>query len=390
MNYSIHMQNLKKLIANIQTFVVGGHVRDGLLDYPSKDIDFVVVGATPNLMSELGFKRVGADFPVFLDDDGHEYALARTERKTGRGYHGFETKFDPTVTIEDDLLRRDLTINAMARKVIGWDGYKAKLSDKIIDPYGGQVDLENRILRHVSPHFAEDPVRVLRVARFAARYGFRVADTTLMFMMKMVFSGELDSLTEERVWVETEKAIMEDNPATYFDLLDQCDAFQAVMPQLDGYDFWYTRPLTYAAQVTNLSMIERFCILTAALNEQDCVAFYEQLKAPNNVSRSAIKINRILPFMYNNIDLTAEQMMEIFNRIDAFRDNDIMTIIVNTLTAIDFDINADRLLQAYLIADAVSFSDLTKEQQRTLKGPEISKAIEDVRTKKIDNLINKE
>ena len=184
----------------MQAFVVGGAVRDELLGLPVQDHDWVVVGATPEDMVAQGFRPVGKDFPVFLHPDTHEeYALARTERKTAPGYHGFVFHTAPDVKLEDDLIRRDLTINAMAKAEDG----------TIVDPYGGLQDLENRVFRHVSPAFAEDPVRILRLARFAARFPeFTVADPTLALMRSMVEAGEVDALVPERVWQELARGLM--------------------------------------------------------------------------------------------------------------------------------------------------------------------------------------
>ena len=179
----------------MNTFLVGGAVRDALLNIPVKDRDWVVVGATPGQLLEQGYQQVGADFPVFLHPDTHEeYALARTERKSGNGYQGFDCRFSPDVTLEEDLLRRDLTINAMASDAAG----------NIIDPYNGQQDLADKILRHVSPAFSEDPLRVLRIARFAARFakqGFTIANETRLLMQQMVNDGELNHLVAERLWL---------------------------------------------------------------------------------------------------------------------------------------------------------------------------------------------
>ncbi len=189
----------------MKVYLVGGAVRDELLRRPVKDRDYVVTGSSAEEMLSLGYKQVGADFPVFLKD-GEEYALARTERKTGKGYQGFVTEFGPDITLEDDLRRRDLTINAMARDLE---------TGELIDPFRGLEDLENGILRHVSPAFAEDPLRVLRVARFRARYGFRIAPMTTELMVGLVDSGELDHLTPERVWLELEKGLSETNPLKF-------------------------------------------------------------------------------------------------------------------------------------------------------------------------------
>ncbi|MDD9339143.1 MAG: multifunctional CCA addition/repair protein [Providencia heimbachae] len=211
----------------MKVYLVGGAVRDQLLGLPISDRDYVVVGTTPESMLAQGFQQVGKDFPVFLHPKTHEeYALARTERKTGSGYTGFSCYSAPDVTIEDDLLRRDLTINAIAQDDSGF----------LVDPHRGVDDLNNRILRHVSAAFAEDPLRVLRVARFAARYyeqGFRIAPETLKLMQSMAISGELSHLTAERVWTETQKALMSHSPQVYFDVLRQCGALVILFPEID-------------------------------------------------------------------------------------------------------------------------------------------------------------
>ncbi len=210
----------------MEIYTVGGAVRDEMLGVPVVDRDHVVVGATPEKMLELGYRPVGSDFPVFLHPETREeYALARTERKTAPGYHGFVFHADPAVSIEEDLVRRDLTINAMA---IGADGM-------LIDPYRGRVDLASKILRHVSPAFAEDPVRILRVARFAARFNeFTVAPETIELMRSMVDCGEVDHLVAERVWNEIAKGLMEKQPSRMFETLRACGALARLLPEVDA------------------------------------------------------------------------------------------------------------------------------------------------------------
>ncbi|MGH8673743.1 MAG: multifunctional CCA tRNA nucleotidyl transferase/2'3'-cyclic phosphodiesterase/2'nucleotidase/phosphatase, partial [Burkholderiales bacterium] len=205
----------------MKTYVVGGAVRDELLGLPVVDRDWVVVGATPEEMAAAGYRPVGSDFPVFLHPRTHEeYALARTERKRGRGYRGFTVHAAPDVTLEHDLVRRDLTINAMARDESG----------ALIDPFGGARDLKEGVLRHVSGAFAEDPVRVLRLARFAARYAFRVAEETLALARRMVGAGELKDLVAERVWQEFARGLAEPHPARMFETLEQCGALAVLFP----------------------------------------------------------------------------------------------------------------------------------------------------------------
>ncbi|MDH5518543.1 MAG: multifunctional CCA addition/repair protein [Gammaproteobacteria bacterium] len=211
----------------MKAYLVGGAVRDKLLNYPANDRDWVVVGATIAEMEAAGYRLVGSDFPVFLHPKTHEeYALARTERKSAHGYKGFTVSASPEVTLEEDLLRRDLTINAMAEDE---DGH-------IIDPFNGQADLNNRIFRHVSEAFTEDPLRILRVARYMARYndmGFSIAAETMALMKEIVAQGEIEHLVVERIWQETERAIGEKAPQRYFEVLRECGALKIILPEVD-------------------------------------------------------------------------------------------------------------------------------------------------------------
>jgi len=226
----------------MEIFLVGGAVRDELLGLPVRERDWVVVGATPRELLAQGFRQVGKDFPVFLHPVTHEeYALARTERKTAPGYHGFQVHAAPEITLQQDLERRDLTINAMARDA----------EDRLIDPYQGRRDLEERWLRHVSPAFAEDPVRILRVARLSARYaglGFRVAPATLKLMRAMVAAGEVDALVPERVWAETVRALGEPQPERFIETLRECGALARILPEIDRL-FGVPQPAQYHPEI---------------------------------------------------------------------------------------------------------------------------------------------
>ena len=226
----------------MQIYKVGGAVRDRLLGRPISEIDWVVVGASAEQMLEQGYRPVGADFPVFLHPKtGEEYALARTERKSGRGYGGFTFFASPDVTLEEDLIRRDLTVNAMAEDEHGI----------LIDPYGGERDLEARVLRHVSPAFAEDPLRVLRVARFAARYaplGFSIAPDTLALMRQLSESGELSALTPERSWKEISRALMEPCPDVFIQVLRDCGALYVLLPEVDAL-FGIPQPVAHHPEI---------------------------------------------------------------------------------------------------------------------------------------------
>ncbi len=240
----------------MKVYLVGGAVRDALLGREAREKDYVVVGGSAEELTRAGYRPVGRDFPVFLHPETHfEYALARRERKTGPGYRGFVTEFSPDITLEEDLLRRDLTINAMAQ---AGDG-------TLIDPCGGQADLAARVLRHVSPAFSEDPVRVLRVARFAARFaalGFTVHESTRELMRQMVTAGEVDALVPERVWQETERALGEPRPDVFFQVLRECGALAVIFPEVDRL-FGVPQPAQWHPEVdTGLHIL--LCLQRAA------------------------------------------------------------------------------------------------------------------------------
>lgn len=331
----------------MKTYLVGGAVRDRLLGLPVKDHDYVVVGATPQDMLDQGYMPVGRDFPVFLHPQTHEeYALARTERKNGHGYHGFAFVADPSVTLEEDLLRRDLTINAMAQDDDG----------KLIDPYGGAADLRTLKLRHVSPAFAEDPVRVLRIARFAARFaerGFRVAAATLALMRQMVTSGEVDHLVPERVWAETRKALSEHTPSAFVRCLRECGALAVLMPEVDAL---YGVPqradyhpeidtgihlemvLDMAARLAPGDSLIGWCALTHDLGKaltpkhelpshrghenagvEPLRALATRLKVPAEYAALAERVCRYHLLAHTAFELRASTVLELFEKLDAFR-----------------------------------------------------------------------
>jgi len=241
----------------VETYLVGGAVRDKLLGLPVKERDWVVIGETPESMVRQGYRPVGKDFPVFLHPQSHEeYALARTEKKTAPGYKGFTVHASPDVTLEQDLIRRDLTINAMAMTP----------EERLIDPYGGQADLERRIFRHISPAFAEDPVRILRVARFAARYGhlgFTLAEETRVLMQSMVTAGEVDHLVPERVWAELSKALNEKSPSAFFYTLKDCTALDKIFPEIQAL-FGVPQPEKYHPEI-DTGIHAMLCLEQAAL-----------------------------------------------------------------------------------------------------------------------------
>jgi tRNA nucleotidyltransferase (CCA-adding enzyme) len=330
----------------MQIYKVGGAVRDRLLGRPVTDIDWVVVGATVEQMQAQGYRPVGADFPVFLHPhSGEEYALARTERKSGRGYGGFTFHASPEVTLEEDLVRRDLTINAMAEDEQG----------RITDPYKGQQDLKDRVLRHVSPAFAEDPLRVLRVARFAARYaglGFQVAPETLALMRELSESGELQALTAERSWKEIVRALMEEQPQVFIQVLRDCGALKQLMPELDVL-FGVPQPAAHHPEIDTgvhtLSVLEqaarhnqpltvRWACLLHDLGKgltpeeewprhiahehrglKAIKAVNQRFKVPRDCQELALLVGEYHTHGHRALELKASTLLELLQRFDVYR-----------------------------------------------------------------------
>lgn len=330
----------------MQIYMVGGAVRDKLLGLPVRERDWVVVGATPAEMLERGYKQVGKDFPVFLHPETHEeYALARTERKTGPGYKGFVVHADAAVTLEEDLVRRDLTINAIAEAPDG----------TLIDPRGGQQDLRAGLLRHVSAAFIEDPVRILRVARFAARFatlGFHVAHSTQILMQRMVENGEVDALVPERVWAELSRALAEEQPARFFEVLQHCGALVRLLPELAAL-FGVPQPAHYHPEIdtgvhammvlqaaTQLTpdIAVRFAALLHDLgkgttppsqwprhigHEARSVALVEQvcarLKVPNEFRELAVLVARYHTHSHRVRELRPDTLLRMLEALGAFR-----------------------------------------------------------------------
>ena len=297
--------------------MVGGAVRDELLGLPVADRDWVVVGATPEEMVALGYRPVGKDFPVFLHPETHEeYALARTERKSGRGYKGFTVYSAPDVTLEDDLARRDLTINAMAR---GGDS-------RLVDPFGGEQDLRDGVLRHTSEAFEEDPVRILRVARFAARFQFRVDPRTQDLMRQMVDAGEADHLVAERVWQEFSRGLLEDHPEVMFDVLEQCGALLHLAPELAQIFSSASRePLLQAlgrAAQQAAPLAVRFGVLAwfaQSAGEKELGALCERLRAPVEVRDLAVLVCRCRDGLRAAAQADAAALLDLLKRVDGLR-----------------------------------------------------------------------
>lgn len=379
----------------LKTYLVGGAIRDRLLGIAVKDRDYVVVGATPEQMKALGFRQVGADFPVFLHPTSHEeYALARTERKTGAGYLGFSVDFSPDVSLEEDLRRRDLTINALAEDEAG----------KIIDPYGGLADLRNKKLRHVSAAFREDPVRILRTARFAARFkslGFDIAPETLALMREMVDSGEASHLVAERVWQEWQTALAADHPQVFIQVLRQCGAYLLVAPELDALyvatdeDSAGRRgELALASAATLTHRIDiRFAALIAAsavsanppLPEHEIQRWCQGLAVPKSWQQLALLATEHLTSCHRALSLEASALLALLEQADAFRRPERFDDLLIACEA-DFRANfaeteseylpAQHLRSALTVAIAIEVKPLIDQG---LLGPQISAALHNLR-----------
>jgi len=392
----------------MQIYLVGGAVRDSLINYPSSENDWVVVGATPEQMTDLGYKPVGQDFPVFIHPKtGEEYALARTERKSGHGYKGFEFYTSTEVSLEEDLIRRDLTINAMAQDDEG----------HIIDPFDGQKDLAHKLLRHVSEAFTEDPLRVLRVARFAARYahlGFTVAPETMELMKSIVAKGEMKFLVAERVWKETSRALTEQSPQVFFEVLKACNALEVLLPEVDAL-FGVPQRADYHPEIdtgihtlmalkaaTKLTDCEaiRFAVLVhdvgKAITPEDVLpshsghekrglplvkAICDRLTVPNKHRQLAMSVTEFHLHCHRALELKPATLLKLFQSIGAIRSPDKL---IDFLTCCEADIkgragfeDAAYPSKDYLLAalEAVSQVDISDLVDQGVSGAEIGKQL---------------
>lgn len=367
----------------MKVYLVGGAVRDELLGRPILERDYVVVGATIRDMLKLGYQQVGKDFPVFLHPESKdEHALARTERKQGQGYTGFICDFAPTITLEDDLIRRDLTVNAIAQDDQG----------NLIDPYHGQTDLKNKILRHVSDAFSEDPLRILRVARFAARYhylGFTIADETMQLMTSMVQAGELNTLTKERVWMEIEKSLKDGAIHIFSSVIADLDALPFVTPWQTKWDQHNANTLadrlkrldphndTYLRSAFSLWQYQ------ADLSEYN---LEQDHKIPKAYADSLRDLQANLPLLQSD-DWQADTLMTILNQLDAWRRPERLSVFISTVRVID-DICAAKALvlnKAYQVASNVKAKEVI---ELGAKGPEIKVEMDKLKLKRITCLFS--
>ena len=369
----------------MQVYLVGGAVRDALLNRKVVERDYVVVGATPEEMLSQGFTQVGKDFPVFLHPKTQEeYALARTERKSGKGYTGFVCDASSSVTLEEDLLRRDLTVNAIAQDNYG----------KLIDPYGGKKDLENRVLRHVSEAFSEDPLRVFRVARFATRYaylGFTIATETMALMQSMAESGELSTLSAERVWQETKRSLLEKTPHVFFTVLNQAhglndwftelesnlDAALATLKTAVDLEKVENESVVKDTDTETARLITRFTALLTHLNEEEAKQLCSRLKVQNQVSEIVSLACKFKGFLLNAQNSPAD-LLALFNSCDAWRREERFTLLLSAFApyahnkGIDWQRQRKRIENALSAANQVNVQDIIATG---VKGPEIKDAL---------------
>ena len=356
----------------MEIFVVGGAVRDVILGREPKDLDFVVVGSTPEEMIQKGFVQVGADFPVFLDSDGREFALARTERKVGVGHTGFQTEFDPTITLQDDLIRRDLTINALAVRAEDWEKFwETRDRSLVIDHVGGLNDIKNRILRHVSEAFGDDPLRVLRVARFAARMNFDIAPETMDMMARMVSSGELDHLTKERVWNEMAKAMSEPFPHGFFDTMARLGALQVVAGDA-AHAFVNVDERLRPLIIEGVEKIQLWMALFFDKDEATVNAFVSHHRMPSDVV-DAIRLSQSFFGAFNG---GVDDIIKVCNRFRLWNDSDILVGLAKIVRELWIAPHRfDSLVSHVKLASQINFASLTEDERSRLSGPEIGEAI---------------
>lgn len=351
----------------MKTYLVGGAVRDKLMDYPFHERDWVVVGARPEDLLKQGFQQVGKDFPVFLHPQTkEEYALARTERKTAPGYHGFICDFNPNISLEEDLGRRDLTINAIAEDESG----------AIVDPYHGRRDLDDKCLRHVSPAFSEDPLRVLRVARFAARYahlGFYIAPETLALMQTISTDGELQHLAAERIWQELRKALGEQSPAVFFQSLRDCNALHTLYPAWNASLSDDLLAALNSAAREGLNAQQVFALSCSNLTLTNCRALCEQLRADNASTELAARCADYTPLTPL---ANAEESLALLEQFDYLRRPELLAEFIDTIKILH---DVEQLQVLHNNATALRAITAQSFIQQGAKGPAISRAMREAR-----------
>jgi tRNA nucleotidyltransferase (CCA-adding enzyme) len=359
----------------VKIYVVGGAIRDQLLGLPVKDLDYVVVGASPEQMLAKGYTPVGQDFPVFLHPVTHaEYALARTERKVAPGYKGFVFHADPGVTLEQDLARRDLTINAMAREA---DANGQPVGD-VIDPYGGQQDINNQLFRHIGPAFSEDPVRLLRIARFAARFsGFSIEPSTLNLLKQIHSSGELKALVKERVWQEISRGLMSEKPSRMLEVLDEIGVFDLFFPKLNSKDASLLSKIDLAAQ-HQLNLSQRCAVLCSSLSAEDINTWSVLWNIPVECRDYAV-LARELKVGLNSPTLDPKNLLDLLNRTDVWRKPERFDELIKVTDLLKLP--SGQLTKSYALAKRVDIAQVVQDvgEQGSSTGVKIKQLIEDRR-----------
>ena len=376
----------------MQIYLVGGAVRDALLGRKVIERDYVVVGASPEEMIAKGYTQVGKDFPVFLHPKTQEeYALARTERKKGTGYTGFECNTSTSVTLEDDLKRRDLTVNAIAQAPDG----------TLIDPYNGQQDLQAKLLRHVSAAFSEDPLRVFRVARFAARYaylGFKVAEETMALMEQVASSGELSTLSAERVWQETKRSLLENNPEVFFQTLKAVNGLHDWFCELNVTEQQFQQSMMALKNTTTQDIVPaiqspdtlavRFTALCAGLDDLAVASLCGRLKVQNAIADIATLAIKHKDLLLRSEPLSANLLLNLFNETDAFRRPDRFKLMLSALSSLAephrWIKRVNTINQSLNATNKVNVQDIIAQGY---KGPEIRSALNNARLEQIQNTL---
>lgn len=359
----------------MKIYVVGGAIRDQLLGLPVKDLDYVVVGATPEQMLAQGYTPVGQDFPVFLHPVTHaEYALARTERKVSPGYKGFVFHADPGVTLEQDLARRDLTINAMAKEA---DANGQPIGD-VIDPYGGQKDINCKLFRHIGPAFSEDPVRLLRIARFAARFSdFSIEPSTLTLLKEIHTSGELNALVKERVWQEISRGLMSEKPSRMLQVLLEMGVFELFFPKLNSNNSSLLSDIDLAAK-QRLNLSQRCAVLLSGLSIEDINAWAALWGIPVECRDHAVLV-RELQAGLQSATLEPRNLLDLLNRVDVWRKPERFDELIEVADLLRLP--TKQLVSAYDCAKKVDIAQIVQEvgEQGSSTGAKIKQLIEDKR-----------
>ena len=379
----------------MKTYIVGGAVRDILLGKDPKDIDFCVVGSTPDKMIKKGFKPIAASsFPVFHDDEGQEYALARTERKVGDGYHGFECDFDDTITLEEDLFRRDLTMNSMAVHIKDWETFKiTKDVAFLIDPYDGLKSIEDKKIKHTSKHFDEDPLRALRAVRLANRYDFSICKSTKKLIVELAMSGDLDHLTPERIWLEIEKVFKQSNNiADFFNQCAELGITENIFPTFNSEELFIDYNDLKAYNASAIDSDEYAFVAMMNTNSLFYVEkFCEHLKLPSRYFRVFKAYITIENHFYNEPSDPAS-IIQCLIDLNAYRDFKNITKVINFFIFVEkrYEKECYLLRNCFHITNNVNFESLTEKQQNTLKGKEIGEAIKNLKIGVVKEFIGEE